>query len=195
MHNEANEQRADTLAPAEPAHVPAESAPVPTGPSRGQRIRGIFQRLLRGKGRKAVALLLVVAIAGGVVIWRGRGQTAAAVTEYQEAPVERRSITDALSASGTLEPADSYTVNTLVSGEILSDTFEKGDQVTEGQLLYTIDSSNASSSLTQSQNSYSQAQTSYQQAVKAKYPEADLSGTVSEAVSYTHLTLPTILLV
>ena len=180
MHNEANEQRADTLAPAEPAHVPAESAPVPTGPSRGQRIRGIFQRLLRGKGRKAVALLLVVAIAGGVVIWRGRGQTAAAVTEYQEAPVERRSITDALSASGTLEPADSYTVNTLVSGEILSDTFEKGDQVTEGQLLYTIDSSNASSSLTQSQNSYSQAQTSYQQAVKAKYPEADLSGTVSE---------------
>lgn len=180
MHNEANEQRADTLAPAEPAHVPAESAPVPTGPSRGQRIRGIFQRLLRGKGRKAVALLLVVAIAGGVVIWRGRGQTAAAVTEYQEAPVERRSITDALGASGTLEPADSYTVNTLVSGEILSDTFEKGDQVTEGQLLYTIDSSNASSSLTQSQNSYSQAQTSYQQAVKAKYPEADLSGTVSE---------------
>lgn len=180
MHNEANEQRADTLAPAEPAHVPAESAPVPTGPSRGQRIRGIFQRLLRGKGRKAVALLLVVAIAGGVVIWRGQGQTAAAVTEYQEASVERRSVTNSLSASGTLEPADSYTVNTLVSGEILSDTFEKGDQVTEGQLLYTIDSSNASSSLTQSQNSYSQAQTSYQQAVKAKYPEADLSGTVSE---------------
>ena len=50
----------------------------------------------------------------------------------------------------------------------------------EGQLLYTIDSSNASSSLTQSQNSYSQAQTSYQQAVDAKYPEADLTGTVSE---------------
>ena len=50
----------------------------------------------------------------------------------------------------------------------------------EGQLLYTIDSSNASSSLTQSQNSYSQAQTSYEQAVRAKYPEADLTGTVSE---------------
>lgn len=75
---------------------------------------------------------------------------------------------------------DSYTVNTLVSGEILSDTFEKGDQVEEGQLLYTIDSSNAASSQTQAQNSYSQAQTSYEQAVKAKYPQADLSGTVSE---------------
>ena len=78
----------------------------------------------------------MVAIAGGVVIWRGRGQTASAATTYQEAAVERRSITNSLSSSGTLEPADSYTVNTLVSGEILSDTFEKGDQVEEGQLYY-----------------------------------------------------------
>ena len=156
--------------------------PIPSegGPSRRERLLSRLRKLLKGKKRKVIALLLVVAIAGGVVVWRGHGQTAAAVTEYQEAAVERRSITNSLSASGTLEPADSYTVNTLVSGEILSDTFEKGDQVEEGQLLYTIDSSNASSSLTQSQNSYSQAQTSYQEAVKAKYPEADLSGTVSE---------------
>ena len=138
------------------------------------------KRLLRGKKRKVLALVLVIAVAGGAVIWHGKGQTASAVLEYQEAAVERRSITNSLTASGTLEPADSYTVNTLVSGEILSDTFEKGDEVEEGQLLYTIDSSNASSSLTQSQNSYSQAQNSYSQAVDAKYPTADMSGTVSE---------------
>ena len=173
MRKEANEQRLD-------APVPAEPAPASAAPSGRDRFRNGFRRLLKGKRRKFLALLLVVAIAGGAVVWRGRGQTAAAVTEYQEASVERRSITNSLSASGTLEPADSYTVNTLVSGEILSDTFEKGDQVEEGQLLYTLDSSNASSSLTQSQNSYSQAQNSYQQAVDAKYPEADLSGTVTE---------------
>ena len=159
---------------------PQETPPPPSDFSRWKRLQAGVKKLLRGKKRKAVALLLVAAIIAGAVVWQGRGQTAAAVTEYQEAAVERRSITNSLSASGTLEPADSYTVNTLVSGEILSDTFEKGDEVTEGQLLYTIDSSNASSSLTQSQNSYSQAQTSYQQAVDAKYPEADLSGTVSE---------------
>ena len=157
-----------------------EGAPAGAGPGTGERIRGGLKKLLLGKKRKVIALVLVASIAGGVVVWRGHGQTAAAATEYQEAAVERRSITNSLSASGTLEPADSYTVNILVSGEILSDTFEKGDQVEEGQLLYTIDSSNASSSLTQSQNSYSQAQTSYQQAVDAKYPEADLTGTVSE---------------
>ena len=159
----------------------AEQEPAGADPSpKGGRLRGGWKTLWKGRKRKALALLLVVAIAGGVVVWKGRGQTASAAAAYQEASVERRSITNSLSSSGTLEPADSYTVNTLVSGEILSDTFEKGDQVEEGQLLYTIDSSNASSSLTQSQNSYSQAQTSYQQAVDAKYPEADLTGTVSE---------------
>ena len=151
----------------------------PEGPSRRDQLRNGWRKLWRGK-RKWLAILLVIAIAGGTFLWRGRGETAAAVTEYQEASVERRSITNSLSSSGTLEPADSYTVNTLVSGEILTDTFENGNEVTEGQLLYTIDSSDASSSQTQAQNSYSQAQNSYEQAVAAKYPTADMSGTVAE---------------
>lgn len=109
-----------------------DGTPSGAGPGTRERIRGGLKKLLRGKKRKVIALVLVASIAGGVVVWRGHGQTAAAATEYQEAEVERRSITNSLSASGTLEPADSYTVNTLVSGEILSDTFEKGDQVEEG---------------------------------------------------------------
>ena len=87
--------------------------------------------------------------------------------------MEKRSITNALTGSGTLQPADSYTVTTLVSGEVLSDTFEEGDIVEKDQLLYTIDSSDVSTTETQ-------AQTNYTQALKAKYPMADISGTVSE---------------
>ena len=176
MSEKGLERETEGISVGEREPVVADSSP------KGGRLRSSWKKLWKGRKRKALALLLVVAIAGGVVIWRGRGQTALVkvTTTYQEAAVERRSITNSLSSSGTLEPADSYTVNTLVSGEILSDTFEKGDQVEEGQLLYTIDSSNAASSQTQAQNSYSQAQTSYEQAVKAKFPQADLSGTVSE---------------
>ena len=125
-------------------------------------------------------MLLAVCIGVGFLFRLPAGQQAAASATYQTAATETRDITKSLTGSGTLEPADSYTVNTLVSGEVLSDTFEEGDQVEEGQLLYTLDSSNASSSQTQAQNSYSQAQSNYQQAVNAKYPSADMGGTVSE---------------
>ena len=134
-------------------------------------------------GRKGKWLLLALVLAAGIGFLALRhlgGQQAAAAVSYQEAAVEARDITRSLTASGTLEPADSYTVSTLVDGEILSDTFEEGDLVEKGQLLYTLDSSDASSALTQSRNSYTQAQNNYDQAVQHKYPTADMSGTVSE---------------
>lgn len=153
---------------------PAEE--IPAAPKKRR-----LKRLLKGKKRKCLALLVAAAIVAGILAARGfGGQEAAAEASYQTATVETRNITRSLSSSGTLQPADSYTVSTLVSGEILSDTFEEGDQVEKGQLLYTLDSSGASNSQTQAQNSYTQAQTNYQQAVAAKYPTADLSGTVSE---------------
>ncbi|MDR3981965.1 MAG: HlyD family efflux transporter periplasmic adaptor subunit [Dysosmobacter sp.] len=153
---------------------PAEE--IPAAPKKGR-----LKKQLKGKKRKCLALLLVAAIVAGILAARGLGgQEASAEASYQTAAAEKRNITRSLSSSGTLQPADSYTVSTLVSGEILSDTFEEGDQVEEGQLLYTLDSSGASNSQTQARNSYTQAQTNYEQAVKAKYPTADMSGTVSE---------------
>jgi HlyD family secretion protein len=137
---------------------------------------------LKGKKKKWLILALVAVAAGGLATSKllNTPKAAAVDTTYTTAAVETRDITNSLSSSGTLQPADSYTVTTLVSAEILSDTFEEGDEVTEGQLLYTLDSSNASSSQTQAQNSYTQAQKSYNSAVKAKYPTADMSGSVSE---------------
>lgn len=156
-----------------------EAQEVPAQPARK---RGAWKKLFKGKGRKILALVLVVAVAAGFLAYRNRGsqQEASAQTTYTTAEVSTRDISNALSSSGTLEPANSYTVKTLVSAEILSDTFEEGDDVEKGQLLYTLDSSDAATSQTQAQNSYSQAQNSYNQAVEAKYPTADMSGTVSE---------------
>lgn len=132
------------------------------------------KRLPGKKARKWILLgVLAVAVIGGGTAFLSRTKAAQPETAYTTASVEKRSITNSLTGSGTLEPADSYTVTTLVSGEVLSDTFEEGDIVEKDQLLYTIDSSDVSTS-------ESQAQTSYNQAVKAKYPTADISGTVSE---------------
>lgn len=133
-----------------------------------------------GKKKKWLVLVLVLAVAAIAAVKLLGGRESEAAVTYQETAAAKRDITRSLSSSGTLEPADSYTVNTLVSGEILSDTFEEGDLVEKDQLLYTLDSSDAATSQNQAQNSYAQAQRSYEQAVKSKYPTADMSGTVSE---------------
>ncbi len=142
-----------------------------------QKTEGKLKKLLSGKkGRRWIVLcVLAVAVIGGgtAFLSRTRAKAAKAETTYTTASVEKRSITNALTGSGTLQPADSYTVTTLVSGEVLSDTFEEGDIVEKDQLLYTINSSDVSTTETQ-------AQTNYTQALKAKYPTADISGTVSE---------------
>ena len=142
-----------------------------------QKTEGKLKKLLSGKkGRRWIVLcVLAVAVIGGgtAFLSRTRAKAARVETTYTAAGVEKRSITNSLTGSGTLQPADSYTVTTLVSGEVLSDTFEEGDIVEKDQLLYTIDSSDVSTTETQ-------AQTNYTQALKAKYPTADISGTVSE---------------
>lgn len=149
--------------------------------------RGFFKKEGKRPGKKKkfkkwiILLVVVAAIAAGIVgflKYRAQKSSDSSVS-YVTAKVERQDIDQTLDGTGTLEPADSYTVTSLISGEVLTDTFEEGDTVTKGDVLYTLDSSSAVTSQTQAQNSYKSAQNSYEQAVAAKYPKADISGTIT----------------
>ncbi len=120
-----------------------------------------------------VAVLILRALFPG-----GSSRAGSATAQYATAQVQRRTITSALTGSGTLQSANSYTVTTLVQGDILSDTFEEGDLVEEGQVLYVIDSSDAATNIEKAQLSLSQAQRSYQRTVDSQYVESDVSGQV-----------------
>ena len=87
-----------------------------------------------------LTLIVLALIAGRIFLKSRRGRTEVQV-EYITEEVATRSITSSLSGSGTLQPANSYTVKTLVSGEILTASFEEGDTVEADQILYVIDSS------------------------------------------------------
>lgn len=116
------------------------------------------QKIVRIVGILAVLGL----VAAAVVQVGGRGrQTGGEANAYRTAVVERRDITSSLSSSGTLSPKDTYSITSLVSGEVISADFEEGDQVQEGQILYVMDTSSMETELNSAQSSVERAQDSY----------------------------------
>ena len=95
----------------------------------------------------------------------------------QDTP-QRRSITNVFSDSGTITAANTYEVKPLVRGTVLTADFQEGDMVQAGDVLYTIDSSDAANSVARAQLSLNQAQRSYEDAVNAQYVRTDIGGTV-----------------
>ncbi len=129
----------------------------------------------------ALAAALAVALTVRACMPQNPGQQAMSELTYQYETVARRDITEALSYSGTLEPADSYNVTALVSGEILEAPFEEGDVLEEGAALYTVDTDNAQRSIDQAELSLEQAQMSYDRTARSLEDltvTASASGTV-----------------
>lgn len=132
------------------------------------------------KNWKWLVPVVVAAAAGAVFLISGGGNKAASrdVTYAETTPV-RQDVSNSLSGTGTLNPANTYTVKSLVDGKILTGGFEEGDKVEEGDVLYTIDSSDASTNLEKASIALQQAQRSYNKTVDLQYVRAEVDGTVS----------------
>ena len=132
------------------------------------------------KNWKWLVPVLCVAVAGGVFLLRPQQAKPASVdASYTEAAPERRDVTNTLSGTGTLNPANTYTVKSLVEGKVLTGTIEEGDIVEESNVLYTIDSSDASTNFEKAEIAMQQAQRSYDKVVDRQYVRAEVAGVVS----------------
>ena len=131
------------------------------------------------KNWKWLVPVVVVAAAGAVFLIGGGNKAASGDVTYAETTPVRQDVSNSLSGTGTLNPANTYTVKSLVDGKILTGGFEEGDKVEEGDVLYTIDSSDASTNLEKASIALQQAQRSYDDAVDAQYIRTDIAGTVA----------------
>ena len=132
------------------------------------------------KNWKWLVPVLCVAVAGGVFLLRPQQAKPASVdASYTEAAPERRDVTNTLSGTGTLNPANTYTVKSLVEGKVLTGTIEEGNIVEESNVLYTIDSSDASTNFEKAEIAMQQAQRSYDKVVDRQYVRAEVAGVVS----------------
>lgn len=132
----------------------------------------------------AVAVVVVAAIAAGCMASAAKKANAQVNGSYLVAQATRQDLTLSVTGTATLQPADSYNVTTLISGEVESAPFEEDDQVEKGDLLFALDSSDAKNNVDRAEISVAQAQMNYQQAKEGLNPVATISGTINEL--YVH---------
>ncbi len=122
------------------------------------------------KGGKWIVLAMVIlcAVIGGSLFWqnysRKAKQASADAGAKNTSTVTRGDLVSELSSSGVISPKDTYSITSLVEGEVVLADFEEGDQVEEGQILYQIDVSSLESEVKSANNSLERANTSYQDA-------------------------------
>ena len=132
------------------------------------------------KNWKWMVPVACVAVLGGWFILRpDRAQDANVDVSYVQTTPEKRDLSNSLSGTGTLNPANTYNVKSLVAGKVLTSTIEEGDIVEEGTVLYTVDASDATTKAEQASITLQQAQRSYDKTVDRQYVRAEVAGVVA----------------
>ena len=132
------------------------------------------------KNWKWMVPVACVAVLGGWFILRpDRAQDANVDVSYVQTTPEKRDLSNSLSGTGTLNPANTYNVKSLVAGKVLTSTIEEGDVVEEGTVLYTVDASDATTKAEQASITLQQAQRSYDKTVDRQYVRAEGAGVVA----------------
>ena len=132
------------------------------------------------KNWKWMVPVVCVAVLGGWFILRpDKAQNANTDINYVQVSPSKRDVSNTLSGTGTLTPANTYNVKSLVAGKVLTSSFEEGDIVEEGTVLYTVDSSDATTKAEQASIALQQAQRSYDKTADRQYVRAEVAGVVS----------------
>ncbi|MCI9625561.1 MAG: HlyD family efflux transporter periplasmic adaptor subunit [Clostridia bacterium] len=119
---------------------------------------------------------------GGFFVYQAKFGAKVSANE-QVARVTRGDVSKVIEGSGTIEAIDQYDVTSLVKGEILTCTFEEGDMVQQGDLLYALDSSELDNNIQKGLASVEKAQLSGQQTnrtIQNQTVYADTSGVLTQ---------------
>lgn len=183
-----NKRKRKGTDPALPEAMPAAEALVPVAEAGGAHQigkKGKKKGKKRRLNKKVIIPVAAVVLAAGFFGVRHMLSVKAGAVEqtYTESEVSRQDIRLTLSSTGTIAPANQYSVTAAVKGEVLSASFEEGDEVKKGDVLYEIDKTDAQNSIDQSKLSLQQSQNSYNQTLETLDDlnvKADDAGVITE---------------
>lgn len=137
-----------------------------------KKIKIDIKNISKRKKIIAAAVLITSAVITAIAVRENASKkTAASEGKVSTSIVKKRTITSQLSSSGTIAAKDTYSITSLVEGEVISADFEEGDQVEKGQVLYQIDVSSMETELKSANNTLARAESDYQTALE-DYNEA-----------------------
>ncbi len=126
-----------------------------------------FIKKINFKSKKVIAIILVIVIAVSLLVFRGLKKDGKKDGELRTAVAAKGIVSKVVEGSGTIEAIDQYEVTALaIKGEVVECTFEEGDTVEKGQVLYKIDASDMEKNITSSKNALEKAELSYKDTVK-----------------------------
>jgi HlyD family secretion protein len=131
--------------------------------------------MANGNGKKKKKKIIIFSIIGVVVIALGvlvfLGSRREVIVNVQTEKIQRRTITQIVSATGKIQPEIQVKINAEVSGEIIALPVREGQRVTKGQLLVRIKPDNYLAQLESAQANVEMATASLNKA-EAEYKRA-----------------------
>jgi len=118
------------------------------------------------KLRKWVLILGIIVFV--VFSFLKKSKPAAETQEAMTAQAVIGRVESVISGNGTLSPANQYEVKSLVKGEILKASFEEGDTVKKGEILYQISTSDIANSIKSAELNVKKAKNTYKDCVEKK---------------------------
>lgn len=129
-----------------------------------QESKGRFKSFLKRHRKGLIVLLILLVIVGIVAFWTHKTKVQmqemmAAAAQPDTAQVERRSLVESISATGTVVSAESKTVTIPVNGVTVEKVnVEVGDSVEAGDILCVMDTTDLEEDLANARLSYEAAQ-------------------------------------
>ncbi len=120
----------------------------------------------KGKWKWLILLLVIIVAAIAAFFFLKKKKSGGGSSEVKTAEVTTQTIVSSLSASGTISPKDSYNITSMAEGDVIAADFEEGDQVTEGQVMYRIDSTSVDSKVSLANSSLERSQKKYDSATE-----------------------------
>ncbi len=132
-----------------------------------EKVKNTGERRAPGKklnktAKRIIIGVIILSIIGSIVLANVLGKKKNNTTAINTATVTVGSVRSVISASGTIKPKDMYDVVSSVRGDVLSDSFEVGDVIKKGTVLYELDKSDMSDTVEKAEMSMDRTRDSYQ---------------------------------